>query len=81
MDIQHGARSGRTWLKDKGVITPVAEPTGWVSSTVAANKKQTDNIRIYINPRDLKLSMRPHHPMRRTVVEVASQMFIQRGNS
>lgn len=57
-----------------GVITPVSEPTQWVSSMVATHKKNTDKICICIDPRDLNEAlMRPHHPMR-TVEEVASKM-------
>lgn len=57
-----------------GVITPISEPTEWVSSMVATHKKDTDKIRLCIDPRDLNEAlMRPHHPMR-TVEEVASQM-------
>ncbi|XDV53655.1 hypothetical protein PO909_022102 [Leuciscus waleckii] len=61
-------------MADLGVITPVSEPTEWVSSMVATNKKQTKDIRICIDPKDLNTALkRPHHPMR-TVEEVASQM-------
>lgn len=61
-------------MVDMGVITPVSEPTEWVSSMAATNKKQTDEIRICIDARDLNTTLkRPHHPMR-TVEEVASQM-------
>ena len=61
-------------MVDLGVITPVSEPTEWVSAMVATNKKQTKEIRICIDPRDLNTALqRPHHPMR-TVEEVASQM-------
>lgn len=57
-----------------GVITPISEPTEWVSSMVATHKKDTDKIRLCIDPRDLNEAlMRPHHPMR-TVEEVAAQM-------
>ena len=55
-----------------GIITKVTEPTEWVSSMVAAKKKNTDELRICIDPRDLnKALMRPHHPLK-TVEEVAS---------
>lgn len=41
---------------------------------VATHKKNTDDVRICIDPRDLnKALMRPHHPIR-TVEEVAAQM-------
>ena len=57
-----------------GVITPVTEPTDWVSSMVAAHKKDKREIRLCINPKDLNTALkRPHHPMR-SVEEVAAQM-------
>lgn len=57
-----------------GVITPVSEPTDWVSSMVATHKKQSDEIRLCIDPRDLNHAIkRPHHPTR-TVEEVAVKM-------
>ena len=61
-------------MQELGVITPVSEPTDWVSSMVATNKKDKQEIRICINPKDLNTALkRPHHPMR-TVEEVAAQM-------
>ena len=55
-----------------GIIAKVTEPTEWVSQMVAAKKKNTDQLRICIDPRDLnKALMRPHHPLK-TVDEVAS---------
>ena len=56
-----------------GVITPVSEPSEWVSQMVAARKKDC-SIRICIDPRDLNKALRrPHHPMR-SVKDVASCM-------
>lgn len=55
-------------------VTPVSEPIEWVLSMVATNKKQTKDIRICIDPRDLNTALkRPHHLMC-TAEEVASQM-------
>ncbi|CAL9687239.1 unnamed protein product [Knipowitschia caucasica] len=57
-----------------GVITPVSEPTDWVSSMVAAHKRDKEEIRLCINPKDLNTALkRPHYPMR-SVEEVATQM-------
>ena len=56
-------------MEADGIIT---EPTEWVSSMLAAKKKNTDELRIRIDPCDLnKALMRPHHPLK-TVEEVAS---------
>ena len=61
-------------MQTLGVIEPVDEPTEWVSNLVATHKKETGDVRICIDPRNLnKALMRPHHPMR-TVEEVAAQM-------
>ncbi|KAL0153046.1 hypothetical protein M9458_051645 [Cirrhinus mrigala] len=61
-------------MTDLGVITPISEPSEWVSSMVAAHKKDSNNIRICIDPRDLNTAIqRPHHLMR-TVEEVAAHM-------
>ena len=61
-------------MQTLGVIEPVDEPTEWVPNLVATHKKETGDVRICIDPRNLnKALMRPHHPMR-TVEEVAAQM-------
>ena len=73
VDMQDRVKAELERMADLGVITPVSEPTEWVSSMVATNKKQTKDIRICIDPRDLNTALKcPHHPMR-TVEEVASQ--------
>ena len=52
-------------MQGDGIITKVTEPTEWVSSMVAAKKKNTEELRICIDPRDLnKALMRPHHPLK-----------------
>ena len=57
-----------------GVITPVTKPTKWVSSMVAANKKNTDEIQIRIDLCDLNEAIqRQHYPMR-TVDEIDARM-------
>ena len=61
-------------MTQKGVITTVSEPTDWVSSMVVAHKKDKQEIRLCINPKDLNTALkRPHYPMR-SVEEVATQM-------
>lgn len=72
--MQHKVKAELERMVAMGVITPVSEPTDWVSSMVATHKKNSDEIRLCIDPRDLnKFLKRPHHPMR-TVEEVAAQM-------
>ena len=56
-----------------GVITPVQEPTEWVSAMVAATK-QDGSIRLCIDPVNLnKALLRPHHPLK-TVEEVIADI-------
>ena len=56
-----------------GVITPVSEPTEWVSAMVATLKKNKKDIRICIDPRDLnKAIQRAHYPSR-TIEEVVQE--------
>ena len=57
-----------------GVITPVSEPTEWVSAMVATLKKNKKDIRICIDPRDLnKAIQRAHYPSR-TIEEVVARI-------
>lgn len=72
--MQHKVKAELERMVTIGVLTPVSEPTDWVSSMVATHKKNSEEIRLCIDPRDLnKFIKRPHHPMR-TVEEVAAQM-------
>ena len=55
-------------------IAVVSEPTEWASQRVAAKKKDRDEIRICIDPRDMNEAIyRPHHMMR-TVEEAVANM-------
>ncbi|CAI5639180.1 unnamed protein product [Oreochromis niloticus] len=72
--MQERVRAELERMQRIGVVTPVTEPTDWVSSMVAAHKKDKHEIRLCINPKDLNTALkRPHHPMR-SVEEVAAQM-------
>ncbi|XP_051984856.1 uncharacterized protein K02A2.6-like [Xyrauchen texanus] len=72
--MQHKVKAELERMVSIGVITPISEPTDWVSSMVATHKKNSDEIRLCIDPRDLNKYLKcPHHPMR-TVEEVAAQM-------
>ena len=60
-------------LTTERVITPVTEPTAWVSAIVAV-KKKNGNVRICIDSRDLNESiMREHYPLP-TFEEVATRL-------
>ncbi len=60
-------------MTELGVITPVQEPTEWVSAMVAASKRD-GSIRLCIDPVNLnKALLRPRHLMK-TVEEVIAHM-------
>ena len=72
--MQDKVKAELTRMVNLGVITPVTDPTEWVSSMVATHKKNSDDIRLCIDPRDLNKALkRPHHPMR-TVEEISAQI-------
>lgn len=61
--MQDSVKAELQRMVDLGVITPVSEPTEWVSAMVATNQKQTKEIKICIDPKDLNTALkRPHHP-------------------
>ena len=59
-------------LVKEGIITPVTEPTKWVSSLVLVNKPE--KLRICIDPQDLnKALLRSHYPLP-TIEDVATRL-------
>ena len=59
-------------LVTNGVIPPVTEPTEGVSQMVVTQKKDSDAIRICIDPKDLNEAIqRKHYPMRTFEEEIA----------
>ena len=61
-------------MEQHGIIKKVTQATEWVSSMVAAEKKNTDELRICIDPRDLNQAlMRPHHALK-TVDDILSDI-------
>jgi len=51
-------------LEDAGIIKKVTEPTPWVNSMVVVSKKNSERVRICIDPTDLnKAIQREHFPM------------------
>ena len=64
----------RGWSSDVCSSVLVTEPTDWVYSIVAAQKKGKQEIRLCITPKDLNTALkRPHHPVC-SVEEAASRM-------
>lgn len=45
-------------MESLGVITTISEPTDWVSSMVATHKKDRQEIRLCINPKDLNSALK-----------------------
>ena len=82
--VQHAPRRGQaalreqlqaelTQLEGKGIITPVTEPTPWISSVTVVIKK-SGKIRMCLDPKDLNSALeREHYPLP-TVEDVASRM-------
>ncbi len=71
--LRDGVKAELNRMLEMGVISKVTEPTEWVSSMVAA-KKKNGAIRICIDPRDLnKALLRPRHPMK-TIEQVTANM-------
>ena len=61
-------------MVERGIITPVTEPTEWVSALVVTKKKNCDDIRICIDPGDLNRAIkRPHHPLK-TIEQIAAEI-------
>ena len=61
-------------MVEKGVISKIEEPTEWVSNMVVAKKKNKDEIRLCIDPKDLnKAIKRPHHHLK-TIEEVIAEL-------
>ena len=60
-------------VKEK-IIAPVTEPTDWVSALVVTTKKNSEDIRVCIDPGDLNRAIkRPRYPMR-TIEEAVANM-------
>ena len=60
-------------MVNKGVIAPVTEPTKWVSSMVAVQKK-SGKVHLWLDPRNLyQAIMRSHYPLP-TIEEVSTRL-------
>lgn len=57
-----------------GPLAEISDPTGWVPTMVVTKKKDKDELRVCINPRDVNTAIkRPHYPMK-TVEDIAAQI-------
>ena len=61
-------------MESQGVISKITDPTDWCSNMVCAKKKDKDQIRLCIDPKDLNKALkRPHHPLK-TVNSILSRI-------
>ena len=72
--IEHKVKEKLQEMVKQGVIAPVSEPTEWVSSMVTVRKKDTDEIRLCIDPKDLNCAILREHYYMRTIDEIVKRM-------
>ena len=60
-------------MQDKGIITPVTEPTDWVSS-LAYSWKANGDLRVCLDPKDLNKAIRRDHYRTPTVEEITHEL-------
>ena len=60
-------------MQDLNIITPVTEPTDWVSSLVVV-QKPNGSLRICLDPRNLNKAIKRHHHKLPTTEEILSKM-------
>ena len=58
----------------QGVIVPVDHPTDWVNSMVAVEKKNTEKLRICIDPRPLNKAIKREHYHLPTIEEITTRL-------
>lgn len=58
------AKQALDCMEAYGIIAHVSEPTEWASSLVVTRKRNTDDVRICIDPGGLNRAIKqPHHPL------------------
>ena len=61
-------------LQDQQIVTPVTQPTQWISSLVVVPKKDSNNLRICLDPTDLNRAIqRENYPLP-TIEDVATRL-------
>ena len=58
----------------QGIIVPVDQPTDWVNAMVVVKKKNTDKLRICIDPRPLNKAIKREHYHLPTIEEITSRL-------
>ena len=59
---------------DQGFIVPVDHPTDWVNAMVAVEKKNTDKLRICIDPRPLNKAIKRQHYYLPTIEQITTRL-------
>ena len=61
-------------LQAQQIVTPVMQPTQWISSFVVVPKKDSDNLRICLDPTDLNRAIqRENYPLP-TIEDVTTRL-------
>ena len=82
--VQHAVRRVPVAIREKlketldemvksDIITPVEEPTEWISSMVAVTKKD-DRLRICLDPKDLNRAIQREHYQLPTIEDIATRL-------
>ena len=61
-------------MEQNGVIRKVDEPTDWVSSLVIVEKRNSDKLRICLDPKDLNVAIKREHYQLPTIEDITSRM-------
>ena len=74
VSLRPGVKAELDRMVDLGVISPIDEPTDWVSQVVVVERKNTDHIRICIDPRPLNKALQRDHYHLPTLDEVLPEL-------
>jgi len=72
--LQDRVKAALDEMCNQGIIVPVDQPTDWVNSMVAVEKKNTDKLRICIDPRPLNKAIKREHYHLPTIEEITTRL-------
>ena len=72
--LQDRVKAALNEMCSQGIIVPVDKPTDWVNSMVAVEKKNTDKLRICIDPRPLNKAIKREHYHLPTIEEITTRL-------
>ena len=61
-------------MRSQGIIVPVDQLTDWVNAMVVVEKKNTDKLRICIDPRPHHKAIKREHYHLRTIEEITTKL-------